>query len=287
MPHPHCAADRETALNEWEKRLIQWERDLTAASHSKSNINSSNENGNETGNNNNNMMSPETNNSLFISVLDKHSLGEQCQSSAEVEKRERRAAVNAAENRMTFSETSLRLVKPLVFGGLDGLTTTLALVFSAIGAGESTVSSTAVVILGLGNLLATGLSMGLGDFIGTLAEHDALQTAADRRHALRSGLTMFTSFIVFGGIPLLAYTPLVSSSITVRRTLTTVFCFMSLFMLGVVRATMTRGPLIRTGVMMLVIGTLASFVSFAASRFIFSVMGDPENKTPGPVPVVG
>lgn len=67
-----------------------------------------------------------------------------------------------------------RYVGDFVFGANDGIITTFAVVAGASGAG---LSSTVVIILGVANLIADGLSMGLGNFSGTKSkrEYEAAQ----------------------------------------------------------------------------------------------------------------
>jgi DNA damage-binding protein 1 len=60
-------------------------------------------------------------------------------------------------------------IKSIVFGGLDGIVTTFAIVASVVGAG---MGSEVVVITGFAKLLGDGLSMGLGDCISEQAEMD-------------------------------------------------------------------------------------------------------------------
>eukprot|EP01059_Diplonema_ambulator_P000095 TRINITY_DN1007_c0_g1_i1.p1 TRINITY_DN1007_c0_g1~~TRINITY_DN1007_c0_g1_i1.p1 ORF type:complete len:294 (+),score=116.02 TRINITY_DN1007_c0_g1_i1:55-936(+) len=73
-------------------------------------------------------------------------------------------------------------VKSVVFGGLDGITTTFAVVAAAQGASDGfedncgdgnhmTVAKT-VLILGFANLFADGFSMGFGEFLSSRAEMD-------------------------------------------------------------------------------------------------------------------
>lgn len=182
----------------------------------------------------------------------------------------------------------MSLIKPLVFGGIDGLTTTLALVWGSTAAGEHVVSSAAVVVLGLANLLATGMSMGIGDYAGTLAEHDEKARQSEKARgdqsplmpsvalrkdvqlaAIRSGLTMFLSFIVFGGIPLLAYIPSATADQGTRRTISTVLCILSFFGLGTVRARLTEGSIIKASLQMVFMGTGAALVSFMSAKAIY------------------
>eukprot|EP00759_Apiculatamorpha_spiralis_P015700 PhF_6_TR22299/c0_g1_i1/m.31554 len=246
----------EAKLRSWESRLQQWEKDLErrSAAHAHthhglvtttSSASTSSQSKNSYGH--------------VLSLSSVGGDGDHCGDGEMMDVHEYDAAIPSSPKPKN-SDNNHRLIKPLVFGGLDGLTTTLALVWSAIGAGESTVSSAAVIILGVANLLATGMSMGLGDFIGTLAEHDALQLTADHKMALRSGTTMFLSFIVCGGIPLMAYVPFGERSLATRRIMTTMMCIVSLFLLGIVRAKWTNTPMLRTGVLMTVVGSVASAI---------------------------
>jgi len=58
-------------------------------------------------------------------------------------------------------------IKSLVYGGLDGIITTFAVVAGVAGAELST---GIVLILGFANLFADGISMAIGDFLSTRAE---------------------------------------------------------------------------------------------------------------------
>ena len=58
-------------------------------------------------------------------------------------------------------------VKSIVFGGLDGVITTFSTIASSYGGRQSI---KVVIILGLANLVADALSMGVGDFISSSAE---------------------------------------------------------------------------------------------------------------------
>ncbi len=66
-----------------------------------------------------------------------------------------------------------RYIKSAVYGGLDGIITTFAVVAGVAGAALST---GIVLILGFANLVADGLSMAIGDYLSTKSEqeyHDA------------------------------------------------------------------------------------------------------------------
>lgn len=76
------------------------------------------------------------------------------------------------------SQTGLsEYLKELVYGGIDGIVTTFAVVAGFTGAatmvngdGVSAIPVTIVLIFGLANLFADGFSMGVGDFLSSRAE---------------------------------------------------------------------------------------------------------------------
>jgi len=62
-----------------------------------------------------------------------------------------------------------RYIKSTVYGGLDGIVTTFAVVSGVAGAA---LSPGILLILGFANLIADGLSMAIGDFLSTKAENE-------------------------------------------------------------------------------------------------------------------
>lgn len=60
-------------------------------------------------------------------------------------------------------------IKSLVYGGMDGIITTFAVVAGVVGASLST---GAILILGIANLLADGFSMAIGDYLSSKAERE-------------------------------------------------------------------------------------------------------------------
>jgi VIT1/CCC1 family predicted Fe2+/Mn2+ transporter len=68
-------------------------------------------------------------------------------------------------------------IKSITFGGVDGIITTFAVVSGTVGAN---LSIEVVIILGLANLFADGLSMGLGDYLSSAAELDYVRNERKR-----------------------------------------------------------------------------------------------------------
>lgn len=68
-------------------------------------------------------------------------------------------------------------IKSLIYGGLDGIITTFAVVAGVAGA---SLSMGIVLILGFANLIADGLSMAIGDYLSTKAEQEYQQSERAR-----------------------------------------------------------------------------------------------------------
>ena len=66
-------------------------------------------------------------------------------------------------------------LKQIVYGGNDGIVTTFAIVAGFAGAaadGVAQIGGLAVLVFGLANLFADGVSMGLGEFLSARSQHD-------------------------------------------------------------------------------------------------------------------
>lgn len=66
-------------------------------------------------------------------------------------------------------QTEGGLLKPIIFGGLDGILTAFAIVAGAAG---GALSPNVVLILGFSNIFADALSMGVGEFLSSKAENE-------------------------------------------------------------------------------------------------------------------
>lgn len=72
------------------------------------------------------------------------------------------------------SDPEQSYLRDFVYGAIDGCVTTFAVVSGAVGA---QLSGGVVIILGFANLLADGFSMGVGNYLGTKADHDIVHQA--------------------------------------------------------------------------------------------------------------
>ncbi|MEN8251994.1 MAG: VIT1/CCC1 transporter family protein [Patescibacteria group bacterium] len=226
-----------------------------------------------------------------------------------------------AHNQTMLSEN----LKELVYGGIDGIITTFAVVAGFTGAMASqdanvVIPVTVVLIFGLANLFADGFSMGVGDFLSSRAEkklfekekqkeskeiieneefeydetvlilrengfsdEDAnaladiykknpefwadfmmryeLEMAHPEESPVRGAIITFTSFLVFGAIPLLPYIFEFTSS-GKRFVVASIFTLFALALLGFIRAKFTREKYIFSVLEIVGLGMTAAFIAY-------------------------
>lgn len=99
-----------------------------------------------------------------------------------------------------------KYLSQLVYGGIDGIVTTFAVVSASVGA---SLSSSVVIILGLANLFADGISMGVSSYLSEKSER-AVEVKNNKKHESRvvpakAGIATFASFVLVGFVPVLIY----------------------------------------------------------------------------------
>lgn len=143
-----------------------------------------------------------------------------------------------------------------VFGANDGIITTFAIVSGVAGASLST---RVVIILGVSNLIADGISMGASNYLSRRsAERPEDRDAAD---AVRHGWVTFGGFVAAGVVPLLAYfMPIADDR---RYVVALALTMMMLFLVGSARSLSTQAPWLRSGMEMLAIGSAAAIAAYS------------------------
>lgn len=86
-------------------------------------------------------------------------------------------AAHATTGAIELHRAGGQYIKSLIYGGLDGIITTFAVVAGVAGA---SLSAGIVLILGFANLIADGLSMAIGDYLSTRAENEYAATERKR-----------------------------------------------------------------------------------------------------------
>ena len=155
----------------------------------------------------------------------------------------------------------------LVFGANDGIVTTFAVVSGVTGA---QLSARVLIILGLANLLADGIAMGAGNYLGMRSEQEYQQNATGavhegRLHAVGHGAAIFLAFVVAGSVPLLPFVLLPSGD---GFLLSCLGAGLALFAVGSLRTFVTRARWFVSGLEMFLIGALAAAAAYGVGFFL-------------------
>jgi DNA damage-binding protein 1 len=90
----------------------------------------------------------------------------------------KRAHLLAVAHKESNNEES-KLLKPIVFGGLDGVSTIFAFLAGAVGAELELVH---IIAIGCAQLFAGALGMGFGEYLSSQAEQDVARHEQEREH---------------------------------------------------------------------------------------------------------
>jgi VIT1/CCC1 family predicted Fe2+/Mn2+ transporter len=155
----------------------------------------------------------------------------------------------------------------LVFGANDGIVTTFAIVTGVEGAELST---RVAIILGIANLFADGIAMGIGNYLGQRSEQDFQEfagygTRESRLHAVGHGAAIFASFVVAGSVPLL---PLFFVPKNQAFLWSCIGTAVALFVVGTLRTLVTRAHAWRSGMEMLFNGSLAAGAAYLIGHLL-------------------
>lgn len=93
-------------------------------------------------------------------------------------------------------------VKSMVYGGLDGIITTFAVVAGVTG---GSLDFQIVIVLGFSNLLADGLSMAVGDYLSSKSENEFItkeieQHQSNFKYDFQSELNDFKQYYIDKGL---------------------------------------------------------------------------------------
>lgn len=232
-----------------------------------------------------------------------------------------------------------KYIKSIVYGGLDGIITTFAVVASIAGARLDT---GIVIIMGFASLIADGISMGMGDFLSSRAENDytneerkreawecdnyiegekkemvdlymnkgmsfedatiVIETMSKYRDIfvdcmmveelglmpvdpddspLKNGLVTFTSFLVFGCVPMIAYVGAVAvgqgqtvASFDVTFIVACVMTLATMFLLGALTARFSSQKWYVAGVWILLNGGAAAIAAYLIGWVLALLVGE-------------
>jgi len=202
---------------------------------------------------------------------------------------------NDKKQKSTESNTKWyhRYAKSIIYGGIDGIVTTFAIISGTQGA---SFDGRTVVILGISNLVADGVSMAFGDFASTRADIQAkeensnniqidkfanikkegnITKSIDHHSPVKNGITTFFSFILFGSFSLIPYVikMFTYSSARFQSYVFMISCFVTaitFFLLGVVKSFIIHHNQrwFLNGLEILIVGSIAASFAYGLGYFV-------------------
>jgi vacuolar iron transporter family protein len=154
--------------------------------------------------------------------------------------------IGAYNSSMSLLLLLQKFTPQIIYGGIDGVVTTFAVIAGATG---GLLPSSVVIILGLANLLADGVSMSIGAYLS------ASQNTQEKPYL--QGIWTLLSFVFFGSIPLLPYLMSYDSFLTSSLLTTLVF-----ITIGMIKVRTERVPLLPTLIQTLGLGIVAASVAY-------------------------
>jgi VIT1/CCC1 family predicted Fe2+/Mn2+ transporter len=163
-------------------------------------------------------------------------------------------------------------IRDVVYGANDGVITTFAVVAGVTG---GTLAPITVLVLGVANLLADGLSMGVGNYLGIRSDErvrEAQQLPEQEAFPIRHGLATFLAFVAAGAVPLAPY--VVPAITTNHFAISTALSLAVLFVIGAARARVGTGSWWTNGLEMLGLGIVVGGVAYFGGAAVAAVLED-------------
>ena len=149
-------------------------------------------------------------------------------------------------------------LRDMIYGALDGVITTLAVVSGTSGA---QLGARVGVILGIANLAADGLSMGASNYLGLKSELEQTGTSVAAEQPWRHGLATIAAFVVVGAVPLLGYA-IANLAVANALLVALATAVVTLAVVGGLRARFVAKPVWKSALEMVAIGATASLLAY-------------------------
>jgi VIT1/CCC1 family predicted Fe2+/Mn2+ transporter len=157
-------------------------------------------------------------------------------------------------------------LRDMVYGALDGVITTMAVLAGTQGA---SLSVRVGLILGLANLLGDGISMGASNYLGLRSELEQAGSSIAAEAPWRHGLATVAAFVLVGAVPLVAF-PIAAWTGAAVFPLAGALAALALAGAGLVRARFVGKTVGRSALEMLGVGVLAGGAAYLVGRLASS-----------------
>lgn len=155
-----------------------------------------------------------------------------------------------------------------IYGGMDGIITTIAVIAGTIGAN---ISSKYALILGLANIISDGFSMGVSRYNSLIDINQSTNSITAKNNPLMSAIFTFIFFIVMGCIPLLPFLFIDYNDETLIKKMLFIFGVISFLIIGIIKGLHTK-KLFKSIFEILIIGTISAYISFNVAFHVNKIM---------------
>ena len=178
---------------------------------------------------------------------------------------------------MQTQQIERKYLSEFVYGGIDGIITTFAVVAGSIGAG---LSSAVVLILGFANLFADGFSMAVSNYLSKKSIKELYRknkhiSSLKPKSPKKSAIATFFAFVVMGFIPLISFVlalsiPLVDNNKFLYSTILTAIAFL---FVGGMKGHIVEKPVVKSALETLLIGGIAAIIAFFVGFLLRGLAG--------------
>lgn len=153
-----------------------------------------------------------------------------------------------------------------VYGGIDGVVTTFAVVAGSAGA---SLAPSVVIILWLANLFADWFSMSIGNYLSETSQQELGGRFADHKTPFQSSVATYCSFLLVGSVPLLPYILWLSGSHFVSSIVCTTI---GLTIVGIVKGYVTNTAIWKSVLQTLWLWLLAALVAYYVGNILEKIV---------------
>ncbi len=156
-----------------------------------------------------------------------------------------------------------KFLPEFVYGSVDGVVTTVAIVTAAVGAG---LSSTVIFILGFANVLADAWSMGSSEYLSSISEAQMGGDDYDDegKTPLAKASVTFASFVAIGLLPVIPFlmSVLIPSFKGSDIYVSLVAALFAFIVIGYIGARVTGSSHLKNITRTVIVGSVAAIISF-------------------------
>lgn len=159
----------------------------------------------------------------------------------------------------------------IVYGGIDGVVTTFAVIAASAGAG---LSSGVVIVLGCSNLIADGFSMAISAYLAEKTKNQQERTTS--HNPIGVGVATYSAFIAVGALPVMIY--LIDyladwqTEADMLFTWASIVAAVAFIAVGYVKSYASDDTKLRSVLETLILGTVASVIAFVLGDLLEQII---------------